>query len=244
MSILGKDLMSGTALLTIFGTSIRSFRKRLGISQEELAGRADLHRTYIAGIERGGRNLTLKSMERLASALQVSLEELIREGAVPSQQVAEERGRHADLVDLLLVEDSQDDIALTLEAFKEFKFANEVNVVRDGAEAFDYLWRAGRYASRGGKLLPDVVLLDLHLPKMGGREVLRRLKANELTRRIPVVVLTVSDDQGDITECQRLGAATYIVKPVNFQNFSRATPQLQLHWALVKPDGRKPSGMS
>jgi CheY-like chemotaxis protein/DNA-binding XRE family transcriptional regulator len=224
-------LMTGNPILARVGASIKQLRNRLGISQEELAERADLHRTYIAGIERGRRNITLKSMEKLANALQVSLEVLL--GCREESGGAVGAGS-AGLVDVLLVEDSPDDEALTLQAFAEVHFANRVSVVRTGAEALEYLFCTGKYLTRGSELQPHVVLLDLNLPKIGGLEVLRRLKAERKTRDIPVIVLTASSKSADVRESRRLGAATYIVKPVDFGNFTHATAQFNsLKWGLM-----------
>lgn len=213
---------------------MRSLRHKLGISQEALAERADLHRTYIAGIERGVRNVTLKSIDKLARALQVSTATLLLQasgrGEFPGGEL--ETGR---CVSILMVEDNDDDVELALGAFKRARIANTVQVVQDGEEALDYLSCRGRFADRTPPAHLQLVLLDLDLPKVSGMEVLRRIKADKQTRSIPVVVLTASRDSQDIAECQRLGAATYIVKPVDFQGLSQATPQLKLNWALLEP---------
>ena len=141
------------------------------------------------------------------------------------------------LVDILLVEDNPDDVELTLQAFKKARFANRMHVVRDGAQALDYLFRRGDQASYPETGRPQLILLDLNLPKMDGLEVLRFIKKHKRTRMIPVVILTASQMFGDMEECRRLGADTYIVKPVNFQRLSQITPQLSLNWALYKSVG-------
>lgn len=215
-----------------FGASVRKQRFRLGLSQEELAERADLHRTYIAGIERGGRNITLKSIDKLAKALEVSISDLLppTNGTAESGDSVKTPGK---FVDLLLVEDNPDDVEITLEAFSEAGIANRVHVATDGAKALDYLLSTrGR---NGTRKRPQVILLDLNLPKVSGLEVLRRLKRDPRTRAIPVIVLTVSQKSQDITESRRLGAAAYIVKPVVFQNLTEVTPRLSLQWALLQP---------
>lgn len=227
----------------IFGTSVRGWRNLLGISQEELAERANLHRTYVSDVERGARNLSLESIERLAHALEISVSSLFPQPELQKSQNAgatTANGHGRDLVDILLVEDSADDVELTLHAFKKARFTNRVHVVSDGAEALDYIFSKGKYASRRTAERPHVVLLDLKLPKVSGIEVLRRIKADRRTSMIPVVILTVSDDNYDIAECRRLGAENYIVKPVDFQRLSQATPQLNLNWVLLKP--LKPNG--
>ena len=216
-----------------FGAAIKAHRLRLGVTQEELAWRADLHRSYLADIERGGRNVTLRSIVNLARALQISLADLLANhldlGVVnPS---AEPR---AGLGEILLVEDEAADIELTLRAFKRAKFANPVKVVRDGKAALDFLFHTGRYAKRQA-VSPHLVLLDLGLPKVSGLEVLRQIKNHQLTKSIPVVILTGSNQDATIIECGRLGAENYLIKPVEFESFSQVTPKLGLQWTLVRP---------
>ena len=140
-------------------------------------------------------------------------------------------------MDVLLVEDNPDDVELTLHAFQKARFANRVSVVNDGAAALDYIFCQGDYAQRNRDETPKVVLLDLDLPKVNGLEVLNRIKTDKRTRSIPVLILTVSDDNYDIAECRRLGADNYIVKPVDFHRLSQATPCLNLQWGLFKPHG-------
>lgn len=227
----------------MFGTSVRGWRHQLGISQEELAERANLHRTYISDVERGSRNVSLENIERLARALDISVSAFFP----PAKRFLEQTGindfggSESHLVDVLLVEDNPDDVEMTLRAFKKARFANQVYVVNDGEEALDYLFSKGKYAERVPNRNPQVVLLDLDLPKVNGLEVLKQIKTKNETRKIPVIVLTISDNNYDITECRRLGADNYIVKPVNFQRLSQATPILNLHWGLFKPaDVKRP----
>ena len=218
----------------VFGTSVRTWRNLLGISQEELAERADLHRTYVSDVERGARNLSLESIQRLARALEISVSSLFPQPELHAGSPVRGDRHGKNLVDFILVEDSPNDVELTLHAFKKARLSNRVHVVRDGAEALDYFFK-GKNASLRAANRTHVILLDLKLPKVSGLEVLRRLKADKRTSNIPVVILTASDDNYDIAECRRLGAVNYIVKPVNFQTLSRATPQLNLNWALLKP---------
>jgi CheY-like chemotaxis protein len=224
---------------TAFGTSVRAWRKRLGISQEELAERAELHRTYVSDVERGARNLSLESMTRIARALRIPVADLFPREAANGKTGAGGSNGHSQKVDILLVEDNSDDVELTLHAFKQARFANRVHVASDGQEALDYLFCTGEYANRPTNH-PQVVLLDLYLPKVSGLDVLRRLKADERTRDIPVIVLTISQVFSDFAECQRLGAETYIIKPLNFQRLSQVTPRLKLDWALLKPAATPP----
>ena len=124
---------------------------------------------------------------------------------------------------------------LTLRSFKQARIANSVQAVRDGQEALDFLFCAGRFARRKIEDQPYLVLLDLNLPKIGGMEVLRRIKADDRMLSTLVVVLTASRDGQDLAECRRLGAEAFIVKPVDFQALSQATLRLNLDWALLKP---------
>src|SRR5437588_8540177 len=132
-------------------------------------------------------------------------------------------------VEILLVEDNPTDVELTLRAFKARNFANQVFVARDGAEALDFFFGDGSHPLRNIGVVPKVVLLDLKLPKVDGLEVLRRLKSDEHTRTIPVVILTSSREEPDIAAAYRLGANSYIVKPVDFEAFARAASGVGLN---------------
>jgi CheY-like chemotaxis protein len=213
--------MATIDLKTLLGMAIRTQRTALGISQEELAYRAGLHRTYVSDLERGARNPSIESIEKLAGALQVSVSKLFAStgNGTSSRQ----------MVELLLVEDDPTDVELTVRAFKKARITNPLHVVRDGAEALDFIFANADQKNLQSALL---VLLDLNLPKMSGLEVLRRIKADTRTQDIPIIVLTVSTRDRDITECRRLGAQDYIVKPVDFQNFSEVTARLGLAWTL------------
>jgi two-component system response regulator len=134
---------------------------------------------------------------------------------------------------ILLVEDSRDDEALTLDALTSAGVTNPITVVRDGAEALDYVFDQGAYSTSAGSRQPCVILLDLKLPKISGLEVLRRIRTTERTRRIPIVVLTTSSEQEDIDNCYGNGANSYVRKPVEFDKFLDAVRHLGLYWTLV-----------
>jgi len=134
---------------------------------------------------------------------------------------------------ILLVEDNDDDIALTLRALEKNNLQNEVTIARDGQEALDILFGLGEHANRTGAALPEVVLLDLKLPRVDGLEVLRRLRANEQTKLLPVVVLTSSTQERDVVQSYELGANSYVQKPVNFGDFLEATRQLGMYWLVL-----------
>ena len=141
---------------------------------------------------------------------------------------------------ILLVEDNPDDEALTLHTFKQSNIVNDVVVARDGVEALDYLFGSGAYAGRDTSIMPQVILLDLKLPKIDGLEVLRRLRADKRTALLPVVVLTSSDQERDIVESFRMGANSYVRKPVDFDQFVESVRQLGLYWLVLNE--RLPKG--
>lgn len=134
---------------------------------------------------------------------------------------------------VLLVEDNPDDIELTMRAFRKLRLANELVVVRDGEEALHYLFGSGPYENRDASIQPVLILLDLKLPKIGGIEVLRRLRAEPQTRRLPVVILTSSREERDIAASYDLGANSFIQKPVDFTEFLEATHQLGIYWLVT-----------
>jgi CheY-like chemotaxis protein len=134
---------------------------------------------------------------------------------------------------ILLVEDNPDDEALAIRAFKRHHISNEVVVARDGVEALDYLFGTGMYAGRDITNKPSVVLLDLKLPRVDGLEVLRRLREDQNTRFLPVVVLTTSNEERDAIDSYSLGCNSYIRKPVDFVEFSEAIRQLGMYWLLL-----------
>lgn len=135
--------------------------------------------------------------------------------------------------EILLVEDNPDDVELTRIAFSEAKIANHLVVVGDGAEALDYLFARGRYADRDPADLPSIVLLDLNLPKVDGREVLQAIRASDATRTLPVVVLTTSTEPFDVEASYALGVNSYIQKPVDFEQFVWAVKQVGLYWLVL-----------
>jgi two-component system, response regulator len=145
---------------------------------------------------------------------------------------------HTEAVDILLVEDNPHDAELTIRALKKHHLANRLIVVEDGAEALDFVFCRGKYATRDVGNRPKVVLLDLKLPKVSGLEVLRALKEDERTRFVPVVVVTSSREDPDIKTAYALGANSYVVKPVDFDAFAEAVSSLGLYWLLVNQPPR------
>jgi two-component system response regulator len=134
---------------------------------------------------------------------------------------------------ILLVEDNESDIALTKRALAQGRIGNELVVAEDGQDALDYLWATGAYAVKPPAELPALILLDLKLPKVPGLEVLRQLRANHSTRRLPVVILTSSKEQQDVAAGYDLGVNSYVRKPVDFREFAQAIEQLGLYWLIL-----------
>jgi CheY-like chemotaxis protein/DNA-binding XRE family transcriptional regulator len=208
----------------------------MGITQEELAWRANLHRTYITDIERGARNVTLNSIESLAKALQVTAGNLLSHAATPAETLLHPGAKTARTIlrEILLIEDNATDAAMTAHAFKQAKVTNPLRIVSTAEDGLDYLFGKGRHAKRN-RAQPQLILLDLNLPQMSGLEFLRHIKSDERTCDIPVVVLTVSQSDRVIIECSQLGAVNYIVKPFGIENFVRVTPKLNLQLTLGPP---------
>ena len=134
---------------------------------------------------------------------------------------------------ILLVEDNPDDEALALRALRKNKILNEVVVARDGAEALDYLFGTGAYAGRDTSVMPQIILLDLKLPKVDGLEVLERIRADERTKLLPVIILTSSKEEQDLTSGYSLGVNSYIRKPVDFGQFTEAIRHLGMYWLVL-----------
>jgi two-component system response regulator len=225
--------MNKSSIEKRFGLAVKDWRERLRLSQDELATRAGLHRSYVSDLERGTRNISLKSIGKIAEAMRISIWNLFAEF---NDQAGAQPLTTDEMVDILLVEDQPNDAELTLAALKDARVTNRIFVVRDGAAALDFLFATGSFSHRRPHDLPQIILLDLHLPGINGLEVLRRIKADARTRAISVVMLTGSQEEHDIVMSKKFGAETYIVKPVNAQNFSAAALRTSLHWALQKPD--------
>ncbi len=138
-----------------------------------------------------------------------------------------------NIVEILIVEDTPQDLELALRALKKANITNRIHVARDGAEALEFIFCEGAYAERKMENGPKVILLDLKLPKVDGLEVLKRIKNDPRTKTIPVVVLTSSKEQSDVVESYKLGVNSYIVKPVNFEQFAKAVQELGMYWLLL-----------
>lgn len=134
---------------------------------------------------------------------------------------------------ILLVEDNPNDVELTARAFEKSNVANEIVLARDGEEAINYLFATGRHSGRDPKVMPEVVLLDLKLPKIDGLGVLRRMRADDRTRRLPVVIMTSSNEEKDVISSYDLGANSFVRKPVDFGQFVDAARQLGLYWLVM-----------
>lgn len=221
------------------GASVKFWRNQLGISQEALAERSDMHRTYICDVERGARNVSLETIERLAQALEISTATLFFNYRKTSSERAG-RSIMDGMAEILIVEDNATEAAAALRTLKQASLANRIEWVRDGQAALDFLFGNGRSNGRSGKL-PHLILLDLYLPRVDGLDVLRQIRKDPLTRSIPVVALTGSSRSRDAVHSRKLGAQACIVKPVNFRSFSEVVPRLNLQWVL-KPLGTPSQG--
>lgn len=138
-----------------------------------------------------------------------------------------------DIVEIILVEDNPDDAALTIRALKKYNLANRLIHLKDGAEALDFIYGKGAYSGRNILQTPKVILLDLKMPKVNGMEVLQKIKSDPSKKTIPVVVLTSSAEDPDIKKCYQLGANSYIVKPVEFENFTQKISELGMYWMVL-----------
>ncbi len=139
----------------------------------------------------------------------------------------------SDQVEILLVEDNPTDAEMTLRALRRNNLANKVHWVKDGEQALEFMFRTGAYAGRDPATVPKLIMLDIKMPKVDGIEVLRRLKADESTRTVPVVVMTSSNEERDVVESYRLGVNSYIVKPVQFESFLETVAKIGLYWVIT-----------
>lgn len=139
----------------------------------------------------------------------------------------------ANIIEILIVEDTPQDLDLALRALRKSNVTNRIHVARDGEEAMEFIFCEGKYSERKIENGPKVILLDLKLPKIDGLEILKRIKSDPRTKSIPVVVLTSSKEQNDVVESYNLGVNSYIVKPVNFEQFSEAVQKLGMYWVLL-----------
>ena len=197
-----------------------------------------MHRTYIADIERGARNVTLKSIENLAKALQVTVGNLLTFATTPVDGSGSGASKAADR-EILLIEDNALDREITARALAQAKVTNPLTSVSDAEEGLEYVFCMGRHVNRRPSD-PQLILLDLNLPQMSGLEFLRRIKSDVRTNEIPVVALTVSRSDRMILECARLGAENYIVKPMAIESLVKLIPKLNLHLTISSSSASRP----
>ena len=223
-----------------FGSVVRSQRLSAGYSQEELAHRSGLHRTYVTDVERGARNPSLNSIKKLSGALGISLSELFRlvEGSEQPAQITSGTGdpkedSHSRYIEILIADKDAGEIESTLKVLRERNLANTVHFARDGSDALDFVFCTGPYKKRNVLYPPVLIVLDLDLAKVGGLEVLSRIRQNPITKSLPVLAL-VSQSGHDVDKARELGISDIIVKPLDFSKLVAAVTQTGLSWALVK----------
>lgn len=229
--------MTVSEIRTLFATSLRKWRTRRGFSQEVLAERANLHRTYISDVERGARNLSLESIDKLARALEISVSTLFTPQETAAPGTAAPVATAPELVEIILVEATAADAELALNLCKKAQIANPIRVIRDVNEATEFFFGKGVGGNSGSDGRQQIILLDLNLPKVAGMELLRRLKADPKTRQSPLVIVAGSERDMEIAECRRLGVQAFLIKPLTLQGLTMVAPEIRHSWALFKPSG-------
>lgn len=210
-----------------FGSAVRKARLQLGLSQESLAERAELHRTYVTDVERGARNLSLLSISKLAHALEVSIWRLFSSNShLLDMSYGAAKGPA-----ILLIEDDLSESGLALKSFNKARLANPVHVVQNGPSALAFL-----QARQPPEHFLPLTLLDLNLRGTNSLEVLRQIRSNEILRSAPVVVLTPSPKDALLEQAMKLGADAYIVKPLDFPGFCSVTSRFDFHWSLINDE--------
>ena len=219
-----------------FGRAVRAWRNELDLSQEELAGRAELHRTYVADVERGARNLSLVSMTKLARALRVPISELFRmmeeRESRPHDTWAGGSWRH--LPRILLIGPDRDEIEQIVIAFSHAQVVNPVDSVYDAAGAANYLFRATRSKHRHPPPVPVLILLDLSVPDPSASHLLRQIGSNARTKSTPTLVVSSSESNPQIAQSCRLGAAGHLVKPIDGHQLRQFARESKLRLALLE----------
>lgn len=210
-------------LLAALSRILRVRREYLSMSQEELSNRSGLHRTYISDVERGSRNPSIKSLAQLAAALQTSVSELLAateaEGALQTSPL-----------EILLVEDHQADVHLITTAIKQAKVPCRVSVAKDGEEALSYLHRTGQWSEAPR---PELVLLDLNLPRKSGYDVLSEMKSTQRLLDIPVIILSTSESDQDVVRTYKMHANCFISKPLDPDEFFQVVAQTMEFWFTI-----------
>jgi CheY-like chemotaxis protein/DNA-binding XRE family transcriptional regulator len=225
--------------LAEFGKFVREERKKLGISQEELAERSGLHRTYITDVERGVRNMTFESALKLTGSLDLSFQDFFAEFrrwndarvSTASASIPE-----TSPADILIVEDDPKDAELTIVGLQRNALVNRIAIASTGRDALQLLHGRRDDMNVKDTISPRVVLLDLRLPDIDGIEVLRRIRSHQRTRTLPVVILTSSRSDLDFHESVSVGVSGYLTKPIDWVEFSLMMPKFGFRWLLL--DGR------
>lgn len=230
-------------ILLHFGLVVKELRRERSMSQEELANRSDLHRTYITDIEHGSRNVSIKNIIKIANAMSVSLHDLFSRVERYSQSGLKlvtqnqpvEKHYHRPPVEILLVEDDQSYVELTLHELQKAKISNLIHVVRNGEEALQFLFGFNP-AKNEEEHSPKVILLDLYIPLIDGFDLLEHIRKNKKTKDIPVVIITSSTSEIDKERCRQLGIEDYLTKPINIVQFEEVMNRLGFHWLILEKE--------
>jgi len=210
----------------VFGNAVKEKRLELGFSQEDLAEASDLHRTYVSDVERGIRNISIESIEKIAHALELSVASLFERAGCGARSKRQ--------VEILLVEDNLHDLKEVRSALRKANFANRIHIARNSAEALEFIFgECTEHGPSRSEPTPKLILVDLELPRWDGLEVLKRIKSDPRTRTTPVIALTSSIKQNEILQNHKLGVSSFIVKPVTFERFVEAVRQSGWQWMLL-----------
>ncbi len=217
--------MSNRNVKLIFGNAVKEKRIELGFSQEKLAEASGLHRTYVSDVERGTRNLSIESIDKLSRALELPVSSLFQRAGYGA---AAER-----VVEILLVEDDLQDLQDVRGALRKANLTNPIKIARNTEEALECLFGQGTDLPCDSKVNKKLILLDLELPRWEGLRLLKRIKSDARTRMIPVIALTSSKEQNEMVECHQLEVNGFIIKPVTFERFIQAVQKLGWRWMLL-----------
>lgn len=229
-------------ILLHFGMVVKNLRREKQLSQEELANRCRLHRTYITDIEHGTRNVSLKNISKIAHAMDVPLQDVFarvdqysQDGVHLIARTQDHSGSPRHPIEILLVEEDQDSIELTLQELHQRNISNKIHIMRSGEEAIKFLY-TGQPEGNTAVHIPKVLLLELELPGISGLDVLEKIRSDKRTKQIPVIAMTSSAAEIDKERCHQLGVEEYLAKPLNIDSFSAVMRRMGFQLLLLQGD--------